>query len=277
MAETNSFGEWLRHRRREIDLTQAELARQVGCAPITVRKIEAEQMRPSKQLAQLLIEHLGIAADEREDFVRFARGGEAAKPITAVEPRDNLPHPISSFIGREREIADVKRLMGMSRLVTLTGAGGCGKSRLAIETARQMLDLFLDGIWFVAFAPLSDPTLVHQTIASALRVREDLGQSLLEALCAYLHSKHLLLVFDNCEHLIGECAQAADTLLQACPQLRILATSREALRIEGEEQYHVPSLSLPESGDRHSLDRLDKSEAVRLFVNRGRWCSPRLH
>lgn len=273
MAETKSFGKWLRHRRRELDLTQEELARQVGCAPITIRKIEADQMRPSKQLSQLLMEKLGVASDERQDLLRFARGGELVKPITVAEPRDNLPHPFSSFIGREREIAELHRLLDSSRLVTLTGAGGCGKSRLAIEVAIEMLDSFPDGIWFAAFAPLSDSTLVYPAIAASLRVREDPSRPLIETLCAYLHSKHLLLVFDNCEHLIGECAEAADTLLHACPQLHILATSREALGLVGEEQYHVPSLSLPQAAEAASLGQLEKSEAVRLFINRAARCS----
>ena len=268
MAETKSFGEWLRHRRRELDLTQEELARQIGCARITVRKIEADQMRPSKQLAELLMDQLRVAADERENFMRFARGREAAQSIASTAPTDNLPHPISSFIGREREIGDVKRLVKLSRLVTLTGAGGYGKTRLAIEATSQMLDLFSDGAWFVAFAPLSDSTLVHQTIASALRIRESPGKPLIETLCGYLYSRHLLLVFDNCEHLISECAQTTDTLLQACPQLRILATSREAFGIGGEKQYHVPSLSLPQAAEITSPGQLGESDAVRLFVNR---------
>lgn len=268
MGESKSFGQWLRHRRRELDLTQNELARHVGCAAITVRKIEADEMRPSKQLAELLVEQLGITGEEREDFVRFARGGEAVRPTTAIGPGDNLPHPVSSFVGRKREIADVHRLLGLSRLVTLTGAGGCGKSRLAIEATSQMLDRFADGVWFAEFAPIVDPTLVHATIASALRVREDPGRALIETLCGYLRSKQLLLIFDNCEHLIGECAQAADTLLQSCAQLRILATSREPLGIVGEEQYYVPCLSLPETAAGASAERLYESEAVRLFVDR---------
>ena len=274
MVEAKSFGQWLRHRRRDLDLTQEQLARQVGCAPITVRKIEADQMRPSRQLAELLMERLRIAAEEREDLVRFARGGKAAECVSVTEPRDNLPHPISSFIGREREIADILRLLGASRLVTLTGAGGCGKSRLAIEAARRMLNLYPDGIWFVGFAPLSDPTLVHRTIASALRVREDPGRPLIETLCTYLRSKHLLLLFDNCEHLIGECAHTADTLLQACSQLRILATSREALEISGEEQYYVPGLSLPRPETDIPIEEATQSEAVRLFVSRAATVQP---
>jgi non-specific serine/threonine protein kinase len=274
MSGTKSFGEWLRHRRRELDLTQEELARQVGCARISIRKIEADQMRPSKQLAELLIKHLRVPAQEAGNFMRLARGGASASSVETFESPDNLPHPISSFIGREREIAEVKRLIGNSRLVTLTGAGGCGKTRLAIEVAGQILDGFPGGAWFVGFAPLSNSTLVHQTIASALRVREDPSRPLIETLCAYLHSKHLLLLFDNCEHLIEECAQVADTLLQACPQLQILVTSREALRIEGEEQYYVPCLSLPEGGVDEPIERLKRSEAVRLFVERAARVQP---
>jgi predicted ATPase/DNA-binding XRE family transcriptional regulator len=269
MDETKTFGEWLRHRRRELDLTHEELARQVNCAPITVRKIEADQLRPSKQLAELLLEQLRVAVDERKNLILFARGGELLKSTSATVPADNLPHPISSFIGREREIAEITRLIHRSRLLTLTGAGGCGKTRLAIEIVNQMLDLFPDGAWFVALAPLFDPQLVQRTIASVLGVREDESRPLIETLCACLHSKHLLLVLDNCEHLIGECAQVTDRLLQACPQLRVLATSREALGIEGEEQYYVPCLSLPEVGAENSIERLHQSEAVRLFVNRG--------
>ena len=269
MDQTRSFGQWLRHRRREIDLTQEELSRQVGCAPITIRKLEADQMRPSKQLAELLVEQLGIPAKDRENFIRFARGGELAASVTTTPPRDNLPHPISSFIGREREIEEIHRLLHRSRLVTLTGAGGCGKSRLAIEVAGQMPDLFPDGVWFMAFAPLFDPVLIQRTIATVMGVHEDPTRPLIKILCAHLCSKHLLLVFDNCEHLIAECAQVADTLLRACPQVSILATSREALGIEGEKQYYVPCLSLPEVGVETSIDQLHQSEAVRLFVDRG--------
>ncbi len=273
IVEGESFGRWLRHRRRELDLTQDELARQVGCARITIRKIEADQLRPSRQLAELLAEHLGITADERQHFLRFARKGEA-EVIPAAELHSNLPHPISTFIGREREIAEIRRRIGIYRLVTLTGAGGCGKSRLAIETARQVLDSFPDGVWFVAFAPLSDARLVDQTVASALGVHEDAGRPLLETLCACLARKRLLLIFDNCEHLIEECAYSADTLLKSCPRLHILATSRDALSIEGEAQYYVPCLSLPQQGTSARVDKLDESEAVRLFVDRGALVQP---
>lgn len=274
MNESQSFGEWLRHRRRELDLTQEELARQTGCARITIRKIEADQMHPSKQLSELLREHLGIPAGEREDFIHFARGRESAKPVAVIVPRHNLPIPVSSFIGREREIAEVKRLIESSRLITLTGAGGSGKTRLALQVAGQVLDQFPEGVWFISFAPLSEPTLVQQTIASALKVRENPSQPLIQTLADYLHSKKLLLLFDNCEHLIAECAQTAERLLQACPQLHIMVTSREALSIAGEEQYYVPTLSLPEVKGTTSLEKLMRSEAVRLFIERAKAIKP---
>ncbi len=272
--ETKSFGQWLRHRRRELDLTQEELAHQVGCAPITIRKIEAEAMRPSKQLAGLLGEHLGVPASERGALVQFARGGEPLPSQAPEVPKDNLPHPISSFIGREREIAEIQRMLSESRLVTLTGAGGCGKSRLAIEAAARIVDRFPEGVWFVAFASVSDLSLIPQTIAAALRVRESPGRSLMETLCVHLGPQRTLLILDNCEHLIGACAQAANALLECCPELRILTTSREALGIEGEERYYVPGLSLPETGPGIAAGGLNQSEAVRLFVERGTLAQP---
>ncbi len=268
MVETKSFGQWLRHRRRELDLTQEELAHQVGCAPITIRKMEAEEMRPSKQLAELLGKALGVPAEEREGFVRFARGGEPSEPVTVSAPKHNLPHPVSSFIGREREIAEIRVLLSTTRLVTLTGTGGCGKTRLALETARQALDEFPDGIWLVSLASLSEPMLVVQTIASTLGVREVPPHPVLDALSGYLRSRSLLLILDNCEHLVEACAQAANALLQSCPQLHVLATSREALEIQGEAQYYVPSLSLPEEGQVPSPESMIRSDAVRLFADR---------
>ena len=140
MGESQSFGEWLRHRRREQDLTQAELGHRVGCAPVTIQKIEADQMRPSKQLAGLLMEQLQVATDERESFIRFARGGELTESIIPVEPRDNLPIQLTSFIGREKEIAEIKDLVADNRLVTLTGVGGIGKTRLSLQVSAELLN-----------------------------------------------------------------------------------------------------------------------------------------
>ena len=155
-ADRQSFGQWFRHHRRELDLTQAELSKRVGCAPITIRKIEADEMRPSKQLAELLMDQLGVPVEDRENFIRFARGGEFPLSVATAVPRHNLPHPVSSFIGRQREIAEVKRLIGSSRLVTLTGVGGGGKTRLALQVARDLVDTFKDGVWWVELAALTD-------------------------------------------------------------------------------------------------------------------------
>jgi predicted ATPase/class 3 adenylate cyclase/DNA-binding XRE family transcriptional regulator len=467
MDEIHSFGKWLRHRRRGLDLTQEELAHRVGCAPITIRKLEGDEMRPSKQLAESLSGPLGIPPNQREDFVRFARadpndalashfagafetplpskisdhrfpsgtvhllftdiGGStrlaqrlgekyvqvlerhqhilrdtftkwnghevsthgdsffavfsratdaisaaveaqhalaketwaedvrlqvrigihtgepmlvnrdyvgvdvhrAARICAAAYPGqvllsnetrvmverqlppdvalrelgkyrlkdlnepehlyqlvvpglpsdfpllkslevmpNNLPIQLTSFIGREREIDEIRQLLNSARLVTLTGAGGTGKTRLAIEVTRKIGDQYPDGAWLVDFALLPEASLIWQSIASVLAVREEPNRSLVQTLIDFLRAKKLLLIFDNCEHLISACASVASALLQACPQLQILATSREPLSIPGENQYYVPTLTIPEMDVELFLDRLNESESVRVFLDR---------
>jgi predicted ATPase/class 3 adenylate cyclase len=181
---------------------------------------------------------------------------------------NNLPLQVTSFIGREKESADVKRLLGGTRLLTLTGTGGTGKTRLALEAAADMLPEYPDGVWLVELAPLADPSLVAQTVASALGVREEPGRALTQTLVGALKPKGLLLLLDNCEHLLTACAQLADTLARACPRLQVLATSREGLNIAGEQTYRVPSLALPESRGTVPLEQLQEIEAVRLFTER---------
>jgi predicted ATPase/class 3 adenylate cyclase len=190
-----------------------------------------------------------------------------------VDLPNNLPIQLTSFIGREREMMEVKRLLTNTRLLTLTGAGGFGKTRLSVQVAADLLDAFADGVWLVELAPLTDPTLVPQTVASVLGVREEPMRSLLAILTSYLRTKNLLLILDNCEHLIEACARLADVLLRACPNLRILATSREALGIPGETTWLVPSLSLPDRQYRPSVGAdfvttLTQYEAVQLFIDR---------
>jgi predicted ATPase/class 3 adenylate cyclase/DNA-binding XRE family transcriptional regulator len=467
MDETQSFGKWLRHRRRGLDLTQEELARQVGCAPITIRKIEGDEMRPSKQLSESLSGPLGVPTNQREDFVRFARaetkealevqfasffertdpsqasessfpsgtvhflfsdiGGStqlvqrlgkayvhvledhkrilreafarwggyevsthgdsffavfsratdavsaaveaqqalaretwvegvrlqvrigihtgepilvdqdyvgvdvhrAARicsaaypgqvllsnetrvmverqlptgvslrelglyrlkdlnepeylsqlvvtdlpsdfpPLTSLEiTPNNLPLQLTRFIGREREIDEIKGLLRSARLLTLTGAGGTGKTRLAMEVAKQIGEQFPDGVWLIDFVALREPNLILQAITTALGIREEPKRSLLQTLTDYLRSKKLLLLFDNCEHLISACAQVADTLVKVCPQLQILATSREALGLTGEHQYYVPTLTIPSPDSELVIENLKQFEAVRVFLDR---------
>ena len=183
---------------------------------------------------------------------------------------NNLPFQLTSFIGRELEIAEITRLLPTTRLLTLTGSGGCGKTRLGLEIAATLLGKFEDGAWFVELSALSDPTLVPHAIASVLSVPEQPGQGLAETLVSFLRPKSLLLVLDNCEHLVDSCAHVAERLLRACSRLRTLATSREPLNIGGEVMFRVPSLSLPDSQDAASIDQLMSSDAVRLFVDRAK-------
>jgi predicted ATPase len=181
---------------------------------------------------------------------------------------------LSSFVGREKELAEVKRLLGETRLLTPTGSGGCGKTRLALAVASELLEWFEDGVWMVELAPLAEPSLVAQAVASTLGVREQPGRSLTETLSDYLASKKVLLVLDNCEHLIEACAKLAESLLRSCPELRVLATSREALGIAGEVAWPVPSLSLPDLRRMPEADSLSRYEAARLFVERARAVKP---
>jgi len=181
-----------------------------------------------------------------------------------------LPYQLTRFIGRRREISEIRIALSDARLVTLSGPGGIGKTRLALQVGSDCIRQYADGVWFVDLAPVSDPELVPQTLASTLGVREQQGQTLTETLRTYLSPKSLLLVLDNCEHLIGACAQLVDALLRSSPHLRILATSRESLSIIGEEILRVPSLSLPDPDQTASPASVLNEEAVQLFVDRAR-------
>ena len=181
---------------------------------------------------------------------------------------NNLPIQLTSFIGREKEIAEIKSLVEHNRLVTLTGSGGVGKTRHSLQVAAEVLDVFTDGAWLVELAPVSSPELVPQALASVLGVHEDQSRPLLAALQDHLQPKTILLLLDNCEHLLEACAQLADGLLHACPHLNILVSSREALGMAGEVSFRVPSLSLPDSQHLPSLERLTQFDSVRLFIER---------
>ena len=185
----------------------------------------------------------------------------------------NLPQQISSFVGRADEVAQVEALLGKSRLLTLTGMGGTGKTRLALQAAANMLTGEGDGAWLVELAPLSDPVLVPQAVAQVLGVREEPGAPLGRTLTEALKAKRLLLVLDNCEHVLGACAALASDLLAACPQVHILATSREALGVAGEQTFRVPSLSLPGLKAR-TADEVSITESGRLFAERARQAQP---
>jgi predicted ATPase/DNA-binding SARP family transcriptional activator/DNA-binding CsgD family transcriptional regulator len=195
---------------------------------------------------------------------------------TAEAAREhNLPLSRTSFVGRERERLEVKRLLAMTKLLTLTGAGGCGKTRLALKVASDLVGTYPDGVWLVDLAPLADAELVPQAVAQALEVREQPGRALLETLVDTLHSRKMLLVMDNCEHLIEAVVSLVDALLDSCPGLRVLATSRQTLNAAGEVAWVVPSLTVPGSRQQaYTPSELEAYESVRLFVQRARQRDP---
>ena len=187
-----------------------------------------------------------------------------------VPRRHNLRTQLTSFIGREREIDEIKRLLGTTRLLTLTGTGGCGKTRLALRVADDLLNEAPDGVWVVDLAPVSNRAVVPQTVAAVLGIPEQPRRQLQQTLAASLRSRSLLLLLDNCEHLLGSCADLVNALLQGCPDLRILATSREPLGVAGEVRWTVPPLSPPNLQHQVSMDAVLRNDAVRLFVDRAR-------
>jgi len=181
---------------------------------------------------------------------------------------NNLPTQLTSFIGRENEIAEIKQELESHRLITLTGSGGTGKTRLSLQVAANLLDQFSHGVWFIELAPLTDPDLIPQTILSTIGTQEQQGKTPLDVLKEYLQEKQTLIVLDNCEHLVSASAQVVNALLRAAPKVKVLASSREALGVRGELSYPVPSLSLPDIKHLPVIEQLSQYEAVRLFIDR---------
>lgn len=244
---------------------------------------EQEALRQYRRLRQALAEEPdrepGAASRRLYEEVlagRIPRSASAPSGHPAEERRGaagaqhNLPNPCSSFVGREREMAEVRRTLATSGLLTLTGTGGCGKTRLALEVAKDLAGAYPDGVWLVELASLSDPALVPQAVASALGVREQPGRSMTGTLANHLASRRPLLVLDNCEHLIDACARLAGALLSSCEHLRILATSREILGVAGETNLPVLPLAVPDAEHSVPVEELTRCEAARLFVDRAR-------
>ena len=184
-----------------------------------------------------------------------------------------VPIPLTSFIGREKELEEVGELFTKSRLLTLTGSGGVGKTRLAIQVITDLLETFPDGIWFLDLSPIIDPSFVPRTLANLLDLRESGEPSTTSLLVNFFQSRTALVIFDNCEHVIEACAQLIHTLLTSCANLSVLATSRETLRVSGEIPYRVPSLEVPKSDIESSVEALKKIESVRLFLERAGFAS----
>jgi non-specific serine/threonine protein kinase len=271
------FGVLLKYLRRRAGLTQRELSIAVGYSHAHISRLELNQRPPDRAtlaarfVPALHLEHepawvarlLALAAPQAQP------AGNAAPADTAAgTPAHNLPLQLTSFVGRDKEIATVGRLLTGARLVTLTGSGGAGKTRLALRVAAEALPAFPDGAWLVELASLADPARVPQTAAAVLGVRAAGGRAFVEALIDALRPKACLLLLDNCEHLVEASAQLAQALLQACPRVQILATSRETLGIPGETAFRVPSLSTPDARQVPAVEALMLSEAACLFVER---------
>ncbi len=199
-------------------------------------------------------------------YRRHAETSDAVVEPSSTAPPNNLPNELTSFIGRSEELARLRELLGEARLLTLVGAGGCGKTRLALQSAAHSLERFPDGTWWVELAAIEDAELLPITVARALGLSQRGGEAPVEVLAQHLRDRRALLVLDNCEHLLEACATLVATLLRSCGGLVVLATSREALRVPGELPYRVPSLNLPpEAG---SPSAVTQSDAVRLFLDR---------
>lgn len=277
VLEENSFGLWLRRKRKALDLTREGLADRVGCSAATIRKLETEERRPSVQIVELMAEIFNIAADERGAFIRFARGKDQSPPNEpAVETPwqqpskshiSNLPATTTSLVGREKEIAQACAYLQDKdiRLITLIGPPGVGKTRLSLEVGRAALTEFEDGVYFVELTQVNDSDQVIPTILQVLRFMPAKNQQINEQLIDGIENKHMLLVLDNCEQLVEFIAALSIDLLSACPRLCILATSREALRVRGEWIFPVPALGTPKEGSTVEIETLGRYPALSLF------------
>jgi len=290
-----TFGDLLKYLRRRVRLTQQQLGIAVGYSEGYISRLESNQRSPDlATLAALFIPALDLedepeivthlmelAANTNQDQPRSSESILLSHTYETVEVEEesipsNLPLQLTSFIGRDNEITKISQLLtreGPARLITLTGTGGIGKTRLAMQTAMSLSHLYRDGIWFVDLAPLTSPELVLQTTASTWGITAAHNQPIMELLIGFLRTKHLLIVLDNCEHLIPAAAALAAELLRACAHVQIVATSREILNIPGEVNFQVPPLSLPQE-EEYTSQTVVELESVRLFMERARHVQP---
>jgi predicted ATPase/transcriptional regulator with XRE-family HTH domain len=276
----NTFGRYLRQLRKNAGLTQRRFGLAVGYSESQVNKLERGTRLPDPEIvatAFLRVLKLSRQTDAAKQLIALSEAAHRQALLTGTKSRQgNLPIALTSFIGRE---GDVKQLLGLllnERLLTLVGPGGCGKTRLALEVAGQSGHQFDHGIWFIELAPLADASALVQTVCDVLRVVPAPLQDPDQALLAFLVDRNALLVLDNCEHMVEHCAALAGTLLRACPNLKIVATSREALSVPGEKRWPVPSLDVPPQPQENSVhlatpqSSLREYGAVQLFIERAR-------
>jgi predicted ATPase/tetratricopeptide (TPR) repeat protein/DNA-binding XRE family transcriptional regulator len=285
LTEIVSFGEWLQERRNQLGLTRKALAQQVGCSPVTIKKIERDERRPSVQIARLLAQQLQIPEAEQEPFIRRARGEyvpglDAPDEISQAEPkaRHQLPPQPTSFIGREEELAALEALLHAAdtRLITIVGPGGMGKTRLAVATAENQLAArrFAHGVTFVSLASLNEPGEIVSALADALNFPLDTHsqqqRSAKRQVLDYLRQKQMLIVLDNFDHLLDGAGLVAD-LLTAAPGVKLLATSRERLQLQEEQVFPIQGLAVP---DRQGAEQGASNTAVELFIQSAQRSSP---
>ena len=272
-----TFGTLLKQYREAAGFTQEELAERAQMSVRGLIYLEREERRPYPHTVQRLGEALALAPPDRVSFTLAARRSRASAAVQppSTRPSPAIPVPLTPLVGREAEVAEVAALLQRAdiRQVTLTGPGGVGKTRLALEVAADLANMFADGAVFVSLAPLKDATLMAATIAQTLGVREAPVRPLAESLTAHLREQQMLLLLDNLEHLLAAVGLVAD-LLAACPHLKVLATSRAVLRIQGEHGYTVSPLAWPDPGRLPAVDELQQFPAIELFVQRASASKP---
>ncbi len=281
-ADAPTFATLLKQLRLAAGLTQEALAERAGVSVRNIQALEGAKNQPLKDTARRLAEALdlgerqqmllaaAVPSPRRRSSILTLPPAQTASDTQMVVPAapHKLPAALSSLVGRERERAEVRRLLNCARLVTLTGSGGVGKTRLALAAAEDLIEAYPDSVRLVELAALAEPGLVPGAVAQVLGLREEPGRPLVATLTDHLREQRLLLMLDNCEHLVAACAALTSALLRACPGLRILATSREPLEVAGERLYRVPSLGVPDPGYLPLPDLTGSYEAVRLFVAR---------
>jgi predicted ATPase/DNA-binding CsgD family transcriptional regulator len=272
--EQVGFGDVLRRFRVAAGLSQEALAERASLSARGISDLErAARRRPFPATVRRLAEALGLSEADRQVLQAAGEASARAAPepaLVSARASGRLPVAHTSFVGRDTQLAELGREFGVSRLLTLVGPGGVGKTRLALAAGEAAASVYRNGVAFVDLASSTDPRLVVQTIAAALGLHEQHSQPLREALIGWMQPKHLLLVLDNCEHLVQECAELVADLLQRVPELWILATSREPLGVAGETLWRVPPLNVPDLQQLPTLESLGEIEAVRLFVSRAR-------